>query len=176
MTCGPKVSDKRQVERAGTEEGNINTGQTITDEGDALSAMPAEEVCLSHMNNHGQVSYDVLETLGTSQVHNPGSTLSHWSSLYPICQRDSPRQVGPVSLSFIFSLAYVFTTALSRHVIANDLSPEAIAAMKRNIELNGLAPLSAATGHMQIDSDATSTKPDEDTSHARVRVNEGDAW
>jgi len=45
-----------------------------------------------------------------------------------------------------------------RHVIANDLSSLATAAMKRNVELNGLA--------------ASESAPDS----SKVRINEGDAW
>jgi len=42
------------------------------------------------------------------------------------------------------------------YVLANDLSPAACEAMKRNVEINGLAS--------------------SDPNLAKVRVNEGDAW
>lgn len=45
-------------------------------------------------------------------------------------------------------------------MLANDLSPAAVEAMKRNVELNGLGPTSS------------NLKPTPE----KVRVNEGDAW
>ncbi len=52
-----------------------------------------------------------------------------------------------------------------RHVIANDLSPSAAAAMRRNVELNGLG-----------EPTDLSQKPPEGGPSAHVKVNEGDAW
>ena len=59
-----------------------------------------------------------------------------------------------------------------RYVIANDLSPSATAAMKRNVDINGLT-----TPH-------EGSAPDDDVTTAKgvipklgkVRINEGDAW
>jgi tRNA (guanine26-N2/guanine27-N2)-dimethyltransferase len=71
-------------------------------------------------------------------------------------------------------------------VIANDLSPEAVVAMKRNVDLNGLgpapvsAPAPATEGDMQVDSGPAApvqlTKKEEEAAKGKVRVNEGDAW
>ena len=62
----------------------------------------------------------------------------------------------------------VLTLSACRYVIANDLSPAAVEAMRRNIELNDLHEKDelAAGGS----GGAPKTRP------AKVRVNEGDAW
>lgn len=57
-----------------------------------------------------------------------------------------------------------------RHVIANDLSPDAVAAMNRNIELNGLGPAKIAGA---VD---TASTADTNMRLGKVRVNQGDAW
>ena len=51
---------------------------------------------------------------------------------------------------------------VSRYVIANDLSPAAVNAMKRNVAANGLT----------VEADG----PESSTAQAKVQVNEGDAW
>lgn len=53
----------------------------------------------------------------------------------------------------------------SRYVIANDLSPAAVNAMKRNVAINGL-------GDEVIESESSITCG----TQAKVQVNEGDAW
>lgn len=53
-----------------------------------------------------------------------------------------------------------------RYIIANDLSPDAVATMRRNVDLNGLGERSEATD----DPEKPKRIP------ARVHVNEGDAW
>ena len=68
----------------------------------------------------------------------------HWSSA-------SALFASLLNLSLIFRYG--------RHVIANDLADQAIEAMKRNIDLNGLAPQPDAPEHAQ----------------GKVRVNHGDA-
>ena len=55
-----------------------------------------------------------------------------------------------------------------RFVIANDLSDAAAAAMRRNVELNGLGPFEDASA------DPATTAPK--LNPGQVRVNEGDAW
>lgn len=62
------------------------------------------------------------------------------------------------------------TLTWRRFVIANDLSESATAAMRRNIDLNGLGP-SQSDDHP--DSPDTPAKA---PSFGKVRVNEGDAW
>lgn len=63
-------------------------------------------------------------------------------------------------------------TPWPRYVIANDLSPSAVAAMKRNVEINGLAGTEPATGGdlTKLENGSSRPKP------PKVRVNEGDAW
>ena len=56
---------------------------------------------------------------------------------------------------------------LPRYVIANDLSPAAVEAMRRNIELNDL--------HEKEITPAESSS-EKVIRLAKVRVNEGDAW
>jgi tRNA (guanine26-N2/guanine27-N2)-dimethyltransferase len=66
-----------------------------------------------------------------------------------------------------------------RHVIANDISPDAIAAMRRNVDINGLAPPS----HSQSPSEQPnpikdlrdSAGPSAEPRKPAVTVNEGDA-
>ena len=60
-----------------------------------------------------------------------------------------------------------------RYVIANDLSPLATAAMKRNVDLNGL-------GERTVESDTTEADEPEKVKMSKlipgkVRINEGDA-
>jgi tRNA (guanine26-N2/guanine27-N2)-dimethyltransferase len=59
--------------------------------------------------------------------------------------------------------ASVYT--ISRYVIANDLSPAAVDVMKRNVALNGL-------GNEVVESESSIAH----STHAKVQVNEGDAW
>ena len=54
-----------------------------------------------------------------------------------------------------------------RYVIANDLSPEAVEAIRRNIELNDLHDKEGAS---------TEGSSEKVVRPAKVRVNEGDAW
>jgi hypothetical protein len=56
----------------------------------------------------------------------------------------------------------------SRYVIANDLSPAAVAAMKRNVEFNGLGPTADIVEGLAPDGESSAT--------GKVRVTETDAW
>ena len=60
------------------------------------------------------------------------------------------------------------TSAMFRYVIANDLSPAAIEAMRRNVELNDLHEKEEPVP--EGSSESPKIRP------AKVRVNEGDAW
>ncbi|KAJ7774567.1 N2 N2-dimethylguanosine tRNA methyltransferase [Mycena maculata] len=71
-----------------------------------------------------------------------------------------------LSATGLRSIRYAKEIPHVSYVIANDLSSAATAAMKRNIDLNGLGPLPPASG---TDPAAASTRPTE------IRVNEGDA-
>lgn len=62
----------------------------------------------------------------------------------------------------------------SRFVIANDLSASATAAMKRNVELNGLGPSYPDSAIGASSSAASEHQPFPD--RGKVRINEGDAW
>lgn len=57
-----------------------------------------------------------------------------------------------------------------RYVLANDLSPSAVAAMQRNVEINGLAGGSTSSEQASADPSASSVQ------QPKVRINEGDAW
>lgn len=90
------------------------------------------------------------------------SSFCNWTPVNPLCKRDPTRQVR----TFI-SRFQIRTERCSRYVLANDLSPAAVAAMTRNIELNGLGPEKESQ-----ESSEKKAKP----SLGKVRVNEGDAW
>jgi tRNA (guanine26-N2/guanine27-N2)-dimethyltransferase len=70
--------------------------------------------------------------------------------------------------------ANIYFIAPSRFVIANDLSASATAAMKRNVELNGLGPSSPDPAASTSSSVVSEHKPLPD--RGKVRINEGDAW
>jgi len=78
----------------------------------------------------------------------------------------SIRYAKEIPLVKLGNLFYERSRRLSRarYIIANDLSPSATAAMKRNIELNGLGPIPEPSSGI---SKALS---------GMVRINEGDAW
>jgi tRNA (guanine26-N2/guanine27-N2)-dimethyltransferase len=77
-----------------------------------------------------------------------------------------------LSATGLRSIRYAKEIPLVRFVIANDLSPSATAAMKRNVELNGLGPSSPdpADGSSSVVSEHQPL-PD----RGKVRINEGDA-
>jgi tRNA (guanine26-N2/guanine27-N2)-dimethyltransferase len=65
-------------------------------------------------------------------------------------------------------------------VLANDLSPEAVAAMNRNIQLNGLGPAPEVEqpADMQADelNELSKSHKDKKPWLGKVRANQGDAW
>jgi tRNA (guanine26-N2/guanine27-N2)-dimethyltransferase len=67
---------------------------------------------------------------------------------------------------------------IRRYVIANDLSPSATAAMKRNVEINGLGPSPDPedVAHSKTAKNLDERKPDHKQKLGMVRINEGDAW
>jgi len=67
---------------------------------------------------------------------------------------------------------------LPRYVIANDLSPSATAAMKRNVEANGLGPPldPEETVNLAAPKPLDDKAPDRKPKLGMVRINEGDAW
>jgi hypothetical protein len=123
--------------------------------------------------------------MDSCKVYNPRSTLSNRPPLHPLRTRDPTSQVGPVSSSLPFITRTLLTRLppSSRYVIANDLSPDAVAAMKRNVNLNKLGPSEASTSDMQVDTTTTDGTPAaqinkkaQEATKGKVRVNEGDAW
>jgi tRNA G37 N-methylase Trm5 len=60
----------------------------------------------------------------------------------------------------------VWLCDLIRHVLANDLSPSAAEAMRRNVDYNDVGPSSARPTNLK----------DSEAWEGRVRVTEGDAW
>ncbi|EPT06176.1 hypothetical protein FOMPIDRAFT_133734 [Fomitopsis schrenkii] len=76
-----------------------------------------------------------------------------------------------LSATGLRSIRYAKEIPLVKYVIANDLSPSAVAAMKRNVEINGLAGTEPATGGdlTKLENGSSRPKP------PKVRVNEGDA-
>ncbi|KAI0807501.1 N2,N2-dimethylguanosine tRNA methyltransferase [Fomes fomentarius] len=72
-----------------------------------------------------------------------------------------------LSATGLRSIRYANEIPLVKYVIANDLSPAAVEAMKRNIELNDLHERTRATVEDSVE--APRVRP------AKVRVNEGDA-
>ncbi|KAG2054635.1 N2,N2-dimethylguanosine tRNA methyltransferase [Suillus hirtellus] len=77
-----------------------------------------------------------------------------------------------LSATGLRSIRYAKEIPLVRFVIANDLSASATAAMKRNVELNGLGPSSPGA-----DSVSSSTVSEHQAlpDRGKVRINEGDA-
>ena len=58
-------------------------------------------------------------------------------------------------------------------MIANDLSPTAIEAMRRNVELNGLGVPKLKESEETTEN---SVEKKEKIPHPKIKVNEGDAW
>ncbi|EGN95938.1 hypothetical protein SERLA73DRAFT_111881 [Serpula lacrymans var. lacrymans S7.3] len=78
-----------------------------------------------------------------------------------------------LSATGLRSIRYAKEIPLVRYVIANDLSSSATAAMKRNIDLNGLGVPTEVKG---TDSPQPSTAEEKSrTGSGKVRINEGDA-
>lgn len=91
-----------------------------------------------------------LLTESTAESCDSRSAVCDWTPFYPLCQGNPPRRVLHVNSS-CYKLSCILCNS---YVIANDLSELATAAMRRNVELNGLG----------------------DGLDGKVRVNEGDAW
>lgn len=78
-----------------------------------------------------------------------------------------------LSATGLRSIRYAKELPMVKYVIANDLSPSATAAMKRNVDLNGL-------GERTVESDTTEADEPEKVKMSKlipgkVRINEGDA-
>lgn len=78
-----------------------------------------------------------------------------------------------LSATGLRSIRYAKEIPLVRFVIANDLSASATAAMKRNVELNGLGPSSPGPAVSASSSTVSEHQPLPD--RGKVRINEGDA-
>ena len=66
-------------------------------------------------------------------------------------------------------------TRITRYVIANDFSPSATEAMRRNVELNGLGPAQATAEDEPSDTREGAERLAK-LDQGKVRINEGDAW
>ncbi|KDQ12338.1 hypothetical protein BOTBODRAFT_34632 [Botryobasidium botryosum FD-172 SS1] len=92
-----------------------------------------------------------------------------------------------LSATGLRSIRYAKEIPLVRYVIANDLSPEAVETMRKNVELNGLGPQRSGSlaringgSTAPVSLDVAGANPTEPQNSARpnlgkVRVNEGDA-
>ncbi|KIK97450.1 hypothetical protein PAXRUDRAFT_824911 [Paxillus rubicundulus Ve08.2h10] len=116
----------------------------------------------------------------TSQAVDPVKEVSMLDILAP--PESKPRVYQPykfvlleaLSATGLRSIRYAKEIPLVRFVIANDLSPSATAAMRRNVEANGLGPTteeSEGSGTNNTETDGQSKK----SSLGKVRINEGDA-
>ncbi len=99
----------------------------------------------------------------SSRFRHTGGAVGNGSALDSLRERDTFCEV-----SFRrSSCAIVHSFERRRHVIANDLSPAAVEAMRRNVELNDL--------HEKEEAPAEGTEKPK-VRPAKVKVNEGDAW
>ncbi|KAH7926309.1 N2,N2-dimethylguanosine tRNA methyltransferase [Leucogyrophana mollusca] len=80
-----------------------------------------------------------------------------------------------LSATGLRSIRYAKEIPLVRYVIANDLSASATAAMKRNVDLNGLGPAPDSTEEMVPPDEKTPTRISHGLTLGKVRINEGDA-
>lgn len=103
--------------------------------------------------------------ISSPQIRHTGSSFSYWITLDPLCEGDPACEVCMHSDS-----PFPSQLTFRSYVLANDLSSAATAAMKRNIELNGLTPHPPSFVEMEDEEVAPCTPPVE------IRVNEGDAW
>ncbi|KAL0581707.1 RNA methyltransferase tRNA(m5U54)methyltransferase [Marasmius crinis-equi] len=126
---------------------------------------------------------DVKESVGSQLATQPESIASEQKeSEQPQCRPYNAVILEALSATGLRSIRYAKeiplvkfvpvlpsmqtnTQSASRYVIANDLSSAATAAMKRNIESNGLAPETDSK-----DADSQKRKP-----LGKIRINEGDA-
>ena len=98
-----------------------------------------------------------------------------------------------LSATGLRAIRYAKEIPLVKYVIANDLSPTAVDAIRRNVEINGLGEKSLKGTNTDVDEvddiavDTTVTgdtgslahkviKGKENVIRAKVRINEGDAW
>ncbi|KAF7793124.1 hypothetical protein EIP86_004233 [Pleurotus ostreatoroseus] len=79
-----------------------------------------------------------------------------------------------LSATGLRSIRYAKEISSVKYVIANDLSPSAAEAMRRNVELNGLGPTPATD--VSADTSADGAQKPQTADNGKVRVNEGDAW
>lgn len=124
----------------------------------STSNVPVPEVCFTvHMQSH-----QFSSNFSTSR-----RKLRSWRRYQrPACVQFDMRKRFHSSSQSLNPLQYTTPPNLivHRHVIANDLSPSAADAMRRNVELNGL-----------MEPDPSKEVPGKDAP-AYVKINEGDAW
>ena len=108
-----------------------------------------------------------------SEVLYSRGTLSHRTTLHSICEGNSTGKVR----NSVLVCSYEHLIDVYRYVIANDLSPTAAEAMRRNVDLNGLGPASAPSNTAEDTFEGVApTEGTRQPALGKVKVNEGDAW
>ncbi|EIW85156.1 N2,N2-dimethylguanosine tRNA methyltransferase [Coniophora puteana RWD-64-598 SS2] len=131
----------------------------------------------------GETKKARIDAAGTPE-HGENEQLQTGPSLP---QEASPREAGialrlhyrpyrftlleALSATGLRSIRYAKEIPLVKHVIANDLSETATAAIRRNIQVNGIEEVAHSNG-------ASATKPDpipSSSPYGKIKINEGDA-
>ncbi|TFK55045.1 TRM-domain-containing protein [Heliocybe sulcata] len=104
------------------------------------------------------------------------SVLENSSSKVPEYRPYNIEILEALSATGLRSIRYAKEIPLVKHVIANDLSPSAVEAMQRNININGLGPQENLSPDVAPDgSDHLTDGGPRKRRLGKVRVNEGDA-
>jgi len=69
------------------------TGDAIGTTSDLVARVKEAEVTTSAFNVAWPLTVSFVVSAG--QICDTRSIVCHWAALYPLCQRDTPRQVGP---------------------------------------------------------------------------------
>lgn len=103
-----------------------------------------------------------------TQVCRSRSVVRYRSTFHTLCEGDP---FGEVSDSLLLRPLCHGSDFARRYVLANDLSPTAAEAMRRNVELNGLGPAKAPA-----DAEGANQTGNARNQKGKVVVHEGDAW
>jgi hypothetical protein len=162
------------TEGTGEVKAEVAPVDVLCDDADANNPDRQKEVLVILCRISLQLTCFTEAPLSTKQSRDIGSTFRHWSPLYSIRERDTSCKVSILSV-------YSPLTELNnrcRYVLANDLSPSATAAMKRNVEINGLG--ASADSEQKVDSTEKELRADKiscsQLTSGMVRITEGDAW
>ncbi|KAG9027167.1 RNA methyltransferase tRNA(m5U54)methyltransferase [Tulasnella sp. JGI-2019a] len=174
---GRKEREKRRAEEDIAPEGE-RSSKKMKEDSEAASTIPGES--------------DPPTALGDTHMvlDEPGLV---GKTITPTADEFHPQKIvvlEALSATGLRSIRYAKEIPLVRYVIANDLSPAATVAMRRNIDLNGLGPIAIVEAdgiEAGLDDQDGTVQPkpattDESSKHrksaanlGRVRVNEGDA-